>query len=147
MDKDSAMAPVLGSIAARFTRKGNAPRLWVPRKCGIWRLECTGCGRRIEEVAELYEWAVQDLPWSEYHTSVLIALSPALSGVGWIKTRRTTAGQLVALHKRFAEVVGEAGESVSVRGMAGSLAWRHKGVRAIKLRCLWAKGRLARPGG
>ncbi len=36
-------------------------RLWVRRKRGNRKLECSGCGRRINEIAEIYEREVRDL--------------------------------------------------------------------------------------
>src|SRR5262249_43738339 len=49
-------------------------RLWVRRKRGNRKLECSGCGRRIQQIAEIYEREVRDLPWSEYRTTVVIEL-------------------------------------------------------------------------
>ena len=49
-------------------------RLWVRRKRGNRKLECSGCGRKINEIAEVYEREVRDLPWSEYRTTVVIEL-------------------------------------------------------------------------
>ena len=49
-------------------------RLWVRRKRGNRKLECSGCGRRIKGIAEIYEREVRDLPWSEYRTTVVIEL-------------------------------------------------------------------------
>ena len=49
-------------------------RLWVRRKRGTRKLECSGCGRRIQEIAEVYEREVRDLPCFEYRTTVVIEL-------------------------------------------------------------------------
>jgi transposase len=49
-------------------------RLWVRRKRGNRKLECSGCGRKTQEIAEVYEREVRDLPWSEYRTTVVIEL-------------------------------------------------------------------------
>src|ERR1700756_5435518 len=49
-------------------------RLWVRRKRGNRKLECSGCGRKINEIAEVCEREVRDLPWSEYRTTVVIEL-------------------------------------------------------------------------
>ena len=49
-------------------------RLWVRRKRGNCKLECSGCGRRMGEIAEVYECEVRDLPWLEYRTTVVIEL-------------------------------------------------------------------------
>jgi transposase len=63
-----------GSIAARLTKQPKTLRLWVRRKRGNRKLECSGCGRKISEIAEVYEREVRDLPWSEYRTTVVIEL-------------------------------------------------------------------------
>src|ERR1700731_3325818 len=47
-------------------------RLWVRRKRGNRKLECSGCGRRISEVAEVYEREVRDSHSSECRTTVVI---------------------------------------------------------------------------
>jgi hypothetical protein len=44
-------------------------RLWVRRKRGNRKLECSGCSRRVNEIAESYQREVRDLPWSEYRTT------------------------------------------------------------------------------
>jgi transposase len=49
-------------------------RLWVRRKRGNRKLECSGCGRRVNEIVETYEREVRDLPWSEYRATVVIEL-------------------------------------------------------------------------
>jgi transposase len=49
-------------------------RLWVRRKRGNRRLECSGCGQRTGQVAEVYEREERDLPWSEYRATVVIEL-------------------------------------------------------------------------
>ena len=49
-------------------------RLWVRRKRGNRKLGCSGCGRRVDEIAETYEREVRDLPCSEFGTTVVIEL-------------------------------------------------------------------------
>jgi transposase len=73
MDKDSGMAGVQG-LSQRDQRGTKTLRLWVRRKRGHRKLECSGCGRRIQEIAEVYEREVRDLTWSEYRTMVVIEL-------------------------------------------------------------------------
>ena len=46
--------------------------LWVRRKRGNRKLECSGCGRRFEDAYDCNERAVRDLPWSEFKTTVHI---------------------------------------------------------------------------
>ena len=49
-------------------------KLWVRRKRGNRVLVCSGCGRRVAEIAEIYEREVRDLPCFEYRTTVVIEL-------------------------------------------------------------------------
>jgi transposase len=49
-------------------------RLWVRRKHGNRKLECSGCGPKINEIAEVCEREVRDLPSSEYRTTIVIEL-------------------------------------------------------------------------
>ena len=49
-------------------------KLWVRRKRGNQILMCSGCGRRVEEIVEVYERDVRDLPCLEYQTMVVIEL-------------------------------------------------------------------------
>jgi transposase len=37
--------------------------------------ECSGCGQEVQEIAEIYELEVRDLPWLEYDTTVVIELN------------------------------------------------------------------------
>ena len=84
---ESEWTKILGWPGYRVYRSeineaGKTLRLWVRRKRGNRKLECSGCGRKIKEIAEVYEREVRDLPWSEYRTTVVIELlSGALSGL------------------------------------------------------------------
>src|SRR5438445_6639438 len=73
-------------------------RLWVRRKRGNRKLECSGCGRRIQEIAEIYEREVRDLPWSEYRSGDR-ALSSALFGVRDQGRESGAAGEQGALQQ------------------------------------------------
>jgi transposase len=46
--------------------------LWVRRKRGNRKLECSGCGRKFSDVFDCRERAVRDLPWSAFKTTVHI---------------------------------------------------------------------------
>src|SRR6266481_2978299 len=59
---------------SEINEEAKTVRLWVRRKRGNRKLECSGCGRRIHEIAEVYEREVRDLPCFEYRTTVVIEL-------------------------------------------------------------------------
>ena len=119
-------------------------RLWVRRKRGNRKLECSGCGRRIPEIAEIYEREVRDLPWSEYRTTVVIELYRVRCPECGIKAEKVALLPSKApFSKRFEEAVGQACESASVRRAARQFGLAASTVRAIDLRYLWrwAEGR------
>ena len=83
-------------------------RLWVRRKRGNRRLECSGCGQRIGKVAEVYEREVRDLPWSEYRTTVVIELYRVRCPDCGIKAENVPQLPSKApFSKRFEEAVGD----------------------------------------
>src|ERR1700691_3182011 len=91
-------------------------RLWVRRKRGNRKLECSGCGRRM---AEVYEREVRDLPWSEYGTTVVIVLYRVRCPDCGIKAEKVPQLPSKApFSKRFEEAVGLACESAAVRRVA-----------------------------
>jgi transposase len=119
-------------------------RLWVRRKRGNRKLECTGCGRRVSEVAEVYEREVRDLPWSEYRTTVVIELYRVRCPDCGVKTEKVPQLPSKApFSKRFEEAVGLACESGAVRRVARQFGLASSTVRAIDVRYLnrWSKGR------
>ena len=46
--------------------------LWVRRKRGNRKLECSGCGRKFTDAHDSRERAVRDLPWSVFQATVKI---------------------------------------------------------------------------
>ena len=52
--------------------KNKTLELWVRRKRGNRKLECSGCRRKFEEAYDANERAVRDLPWSSLTTTVHI---------------------------------------------------------------------------
>src|ERR1700723_1105237 len=119
-------------------------RLWVRRKRGNRKLECSGCGRRISQLAKVYEREVRDLPWSEYRTTVVIELYRVRCPDCGIKAEKVPQLPSKApFSKRFEEAVGLACESASGRRVARQFGLSSSTVRAIDLRYLkrWAEGR------
>ncbi|MGA7928550.1 MAG: transposase, partial [Candidatus Sulfotelmatobacter sp.] len=119
-------------------------RLWARRKRGNRKLECSGCGRRVNDIAEIYEREVRDLPWSEYRTTVVIELYRVRCPDCGIKAEKVALLPSKApFSKRFEEAVGQACESAAVRRVARQFGLAASTVRAIDLRYLqrWAQGR------
>jgi transposase len=143
MDKDSGMAGV-PVYRSETEEEANRLRLWVRRKRGNRKLECSGCGRRISQVAEVYEREVRDLPWSEYRTTVVIELYRVRCPDCGIKAEKVPQLPSKApFSKRFEEAVGLACESAAGRRVARQFGLSSSTVRAIDLRYLkrWAEGR------
>src|SRR5260370_1674425 len=94
-------------------------RLWVRRKRGNRKLECSGCGQRIGKVAEVYEREVRDLPWSEYRTTVVIELYRVRCPDCGLKTEKVPQLPSKApFSKRFAEAAGLCPQSAPRRRVA-----------------------------
>ena len=112
-------------------------KLWVRRKRGNLVLICSGCGKRVREIAEVYEREVRDLPCFEYRTTVVIELYRVKCPDCGLKTERVAQLPSKApFSKRFEEAVGEACESASARQVARRFALPQSTVRAIDLRYL-----------
>ena len=110
MDKDFG---VPGYRVYRSEIEEEAKRLqsWARRKRGNRKLECSGCGRRNSQVAEVYERELGDLPWSEYRTTVVIELYGVRCQECGIKAEKVPQLPSKApFSKRFEEAVGLACE-------------------------------------
>ena len=119
-------------------------KLWVRRKRGNRKLEGSGCGRKIGEIAEVYEREVGDLPWSEYRTTVVIELYRVRCPECGIKAEKVgLLPSKAPFSQRFEEAVGQACESAALRRVGRQFGIAASTVRAIDLRYLrrWAQGR------
>src|SRR5581483_8922935 len=124
--------------------QGKTLKLWVRRKRGNRKLVCSGCGRRVEEIAASYEREVRDLPCFEYRTTVVIELYRVGCRECGIKAEKVQQLPSKApFSKRFEEAVGQACESAAVRRVARQLGLAASTVVAMDLRYLkrWAAGR------
>ena len=121
--------------------KAKALRLWGRRKRGNRKLVCSGCGRKLSQVHDLYEREVRDLPCFECRTTVVIELYRVRCPDCGIKTEKVPQLPSKApFSKRFEEAVGLACESAAVRRVARQFGLAASTVRAIDLRSLerWA---------
>ena len=118
--------------------------LWVRRKRGNRKIECSGCGRKFREFYDVSERAVRDLPWSCFQTTVYIEIYRVKCPECGVKREKVLQLPSKApFSKRFEEAVGEACESASARQVARRLDLPASTVRSMDLRYLerWAAAR------
>jgi transposase len=119
-------------------------RLWVRRKGGNRKMECSACGRRVAEIYDVGERAVRDLPWSEFRTTVYVeVLRLKCPECGVKREKVLLLPSKAPFSKRFEDAVGEACESAAARQVARRFGLAESTVRAIDLRYLerWAAAR------
>jgi transposase len=124
--------------------QGKRLKLWVRRKRGNKRIVCSACGQRVDNIHEICEREVRDLPVFEYRTTVVIELyrvrcpqcGPRIERVEQLPSK-------APFSKRFEDVVGLACEGASARQVARAFRVSESTVRAIDLRYLerWAAAR------
>ncbi len=128
----------------KIDEKNKILELWVRRKRGNRKLECSGCGRKFEQAYDIRERAVRDLPWSAFRTTVHIEVYRVKCPDCGIKVERVPLLPGKApFSERFEDAVGGACESASARQVALRFARAESTVRAIDLRYLerWAAKR------
>jgi transposase len=89
-------------------------KLWVRRKRGNQKIECSGCGRRYTDDHDVSEREVRDLPWSAMLATVVVELYRvrcAECGVGVEKVEQLPSK--APFSKRFEDAVGRACEGGS----------------------------------
>ncbi len=112
-------------------------KLWVRRKRGNRVLRCPSCGRRVQNVHEVYEREVRELPCFEFKTTVIIELHRIRCSHCGVKAERVELLPSKAPYsKRFEDAVGQACESAAARQVARHVGLAESTVRAIDLRYL-----------
>jgi transposase len=112
-------------------------KLWVRRKRGNRVLRCPSCGRRVQNVHEVYEREVRELPCFEFKTAVIIELHRIRCSHCGVKAERVELLPSKAPYsKRFEDAVGQACESAAARQVARHVGLAESTVRAIDLRYL-----------
>ena len=111
--------------------------LWVRRKRGNRKLECSGCGRKFREAYDARERAVRDLPWSTFTTTVHIEVYRVKCPNCGVKIEKVPLLPSQApFSQRFEDAVGQACESAAARQVARRFGLAESTVRAIDLRYL-----------
>jgi transposase len=91
----------------------------------------------LQEIAEIYEREVRDLPCFEYRTTVVIELYRLKCPNCGIKAEKVAQLPSKApFSKRFEDAVGQACESAAARRVARQFGLAESTVRGIDLRCL-----------
>jgi transposase len=124
--------------------KAKILRLWIRRKRGKRKLECSGCGRKFTELYDASERAVRDLPWGEFQTTVFVEIYRVkCPGCGVKREKVPQLPSKAPFSRRFEEAVGQACESSAARQVARQYRLAASTVRANDLRYLerWAAGR------
>lgn len=118
--------------------------LWVRRKRGNRKLECSGCGRKFGAPYDCRERTVRDLPWSEFQTAVHIEVYRVKCPTCGVRIEKVPLLPSKApFSKRFEDAIGQACESASARQVARRFGLAESTVRSIDLRYLerWAAAR------
>ncbi len=112
-------------------------KLWIRRKRGNQKIECSGCGRKFTGAYDIGERTVRDLPWSSFTATVFIEIYRV--NCPDCGVRRETVLLLPSkapFSKRFEDIVGLACEMASARQVARQFGLPASTVRAIDLRYL-----------
>lgn len=123
---------------------GKRLRLWVRRRRNSRGRQCSGCGRWVSEIHEVYEREVRDLPCFEYRTTVVVELYRLRCPECGVKVEKTP--QLPSkspFSLRFEDEVGRACEGAAAAQVSRRLGLAASTVRAMDLRYLerWAAAR------
>jgi transposase len=128
----------------QIDEKNRTLDLWVRRKRGNRKLECSGCRRKFQDPYDCRERTVRDLPWSEFQSAVHIEVYRVKCPNCGVKVEKVPLLPSQApFSKRFEDAVGEACESASARQVARRFDLAERTVRAMDLRYLerWAATR------
>jgi transposase len=117
--------------------KAKTLKLWIRRKRGNRRLECSGCGRKFTQIYDTGERAVRDLPWSAFTATVFVEVYRVHCPDCGVKREKVPLLPSKApFSKRFEDAVGLACEMASARQVGRQFGLAASTVRSIDLRYL-----------
>lgn len=117
--------------------KAKTLKLWIRRKRGNRKIECSGCGRKFTDAYDITERTVRDLPWSAFSATVFIEIYRVKCPDCGVKREAILLLPSKApFSKRFEDAVGLACEMASARQVARQFGLAASTVRAIDLRYL-----------
>ena len=119
-------------------------KLWIRRKPGNRKIECSGCGRKFSDIYDTSERAVRDLPWSAFTATVMVEVYRVnCPDCGVRREKVPLLPSKAPFSQRFEEAVGLACEMASARQVARQFKLPASTVRAIDLRYLerWKESR------
>jgi transposase len=117
--------------------KAKTLKLWIRRKRGNRRLECSGCGRKFTQIYDTGERAVRDLPWSAFTATVFVEVYRVhCPDCGVRREKVPLLPSKAPFSKRFEDAVGLACEMASARQVGRQFGLAASTVRAIDLRYL-----------
>jgi transposase len=117
--------------------KAQTLKLWIRRKRGNRKIECSGCGRKFTDIYDTSEREVRDLPWSAFTATVLVEVYRVKCPDCGVKREKVPLLPSKApFSKRFEDAVGLACEMASARQVARQFRLPASTVRAIDLRYL-----------
>lgn len=142
MERESEFTKILrwpGYRVYRYEIDETGPKLslWVRRKRGNRKLECSGCGRKFAEAYDARERAVRDLPWGVFQTTVYIEVYRVKCPDCGVKVEKVPLLPGKApFSERFEDAVGVACQSAAIRQVARQHGLSKSTVRAIDKRFL-----------
>jgi len=117
--------------------KAKTLKLWIRRKRGNRKIECSGCGRKFSDIYDTSEREVRDLPWSAFTATVVVEVYRVNCPDCGVKREKVLLLPSKApFSKRFEDAVGLACEMASARQVARQFRLAASTVRAMDVRYL-----------
>lgn len=123
-------------------------KLWVRRKRGNRKFECSGCGRKYTDYHDVSEREVRDLPWSAMLATVVVEVYRVrCSECGVLVEKVEQLPSKAPFSKRFEDAVGRACEGGSGIAVGRQFGLSARQVLRIDKRYLqrWAEKRKKAP--